>query len=108
MKLRRFAALSMAMAMAATTAAGCSSGQKTTETTAAETSSEAASSEAASSEAESKDEQAGASLEGVKITMMNHDFFLVRETVEEIIQKIAEYNAKVQDIHREITVTDRR
>ena len=44
----------------------------------------------------------------VKITMMNHDFFLVRETVEEIIQKIAEYNAKVQDIHREITVTDRR
>ena len=43
-----------------------------------------------------------------KITMMNHDFFLVRETVEEIIQKIAEYNAKVQDIHREITVTDRR
>ena len=39
---------------------------------------------------------------------MNHDFFLVRETVEEIIQKIAEYNAKVQDIHREITVTDRR
>lgn len=71
MKLRRFAALSMAMAMAATTVAGCSSGQKTTETTAAETSSEAASSEAASSEAESKDEQAGASLEGVKITMMN-------------------------------------
>ena len=48
------------------------------------------------------------SIPEVKITMMNHDFFLVRETVEEIIQKIAEYNAKVQDIHREITVTDRR
>ena len=48
------------------------------------------------------------SIPKVKITMMNHDFFLVRETVEEIIQKIAEYNAKVQDIHREITVTDRR
>ena len=48
------------------------------------------------------------SIQEVKITMMNHDFFLVRETVEEIIQKIAEYNAKVQDIHREITVTDRR
>ena len=47
------------------------------------------------------------SIPEVKITMMNHDFFLVRETVEEII-KIAEYNAKVQDIHREITVTDRR
>lgn len=43
------------------------------------------------------------SIPEVKITMMNHDFFLVRETVEEIIQKIAEYNAKVQDIHREIT-----
>ena len=48
------------------------------------------------------------SIPEVKITMMTHDFFLVRETVEEIIQKIAEYNAKVQDIHREITVTDRR
>ena len=48
------------------------------------------------------------SIPEVKLTMMNHDFFLVRETVEEIIQKIAEYNAKVQDIHREITVTDRR
>ena len=48
------------------------------------------------------------SIPEVMITMMNHDFFLVRETVEEIIQKIAEYNAKVQDIHREITVTDRR
>ncbi len=33
------------------------------------------------------------SIPEVKITMMNHDFFLVRETVEEIIQKIAEYNA---------------
>lgn len=43
-----------------------------------------------------------------KITMMNHDYYLVRESVEEIITKIAEYNAKVQDIHREITVTDRR
>ena len=29
------------------------------------------------------------SIPEVKITMMNHDFFLVRETVEEIIQKIA-------------------
>ena len=43
-----------------------------------------------------------------KITMMNHDYYLVCESVEEIIAKIAEYNAKVQDIHREITVTDRR
>jgi len=42
-----------------------------------------------------------------KIIMMNHDYYLVRESVEEIIEKIAQYNAKVQDIHREITVTDR-
>ena len=48
------------------------------------------------------------SIPEVKITMMNHDFFLVRESVEEIIDKIADYNAKVQDIHREITVTDKR
>lgn len=43
-----------------------------------------------------------------KITMMNHDYYLVRESVDEIIDKIAKYNAKVQDIHREITVTDKR
>ena len=40
--------------------------------------------------------------------MMNHDYYLVRESVEEIINKIAVYNAKVQDIHREIVVTDKR
>ena len=43
-----------------------------------------------------------------KIVMMNRDFYLVRETTDEIIQKIAEYNAKVQDIHREVSVVDRR
>ena len=43
-----------------------------------------------------------------KIVMMNHDYYLVRDTVEEIIHKIADYNAKVQDIHREITVNYRR
>ena len=43
-----------------------------------------------------------------KFTMMNHDYYLVRESVEEIISKIAEYNAKVQDIHREIVVSDKR
>ena len=43
-----------------------------------------------------------------KIVMMNHDYYLVKDTVEEIIQKIADYNAKVMDIHREITVTDKR
>ena len=43
-----------------------------------------------------------------KIVMMNHDYYLVRESVDEIIHKIVEYNAKVQDIYREITVTDLR
>ena len=43
-----------------------------------------------------------------KIVMMNHDFFLVKETLDEIVEKIAEYNAKVQDIHRIISVEDRR
>ena len=43
-----------------------------------------------------------------KIVMMNRDFYLVEETVEQIIERIAEYNAKVQDIHRQLTVTDKR
>ncbi len=43
-----------------------------------------------------------------KIVMMNHDYYLVRESVEEIIDKIAKYNAKVMDIHREIAVVDKR
>ena len=43
-----------------------------------------------------------------KITMINHDYYLVRESIDDIIRKIAEYNAKVQDIHREIVVSDKR
>ena len=43
-----------------------------------------------------------------KIVMMNHDYYLVRESVEEIVQKIAEYTAKVMDIHRELTIVDNR
>lgn len=43
-----------------------------------------------------------------KVIMMNHDYYLVLESVDEIIDKIAAYNAKVQDIHREITITDKR
>ena len=43
-----------------------------------------------------------------KIVMMNHDYYLVRESTEEIIHKIAEYNAKVLDIQREIAIVDRR
>ena len=43
-----------------------------------------------------------------KIVMMNHDYYLVRETPDEIIAKIAQYNAKVQDVNRQITIEDRR
>ena len=43
-----------------------------------------------------------------KIVMMNHDFYLVEETAEEIVQKIAEYNAKVLEIHRQLVITDKR
>ena len=43
-----------------------------------------------------------------KVVMMNHDYYLVKDTVEEIIQKIAAYNAKVQDIHRELSMVDKR
>ena len=43
-----------------------------------------------------------------KIVMMNHDFYLVRESVEEIIERIAKYNAKVMDIHRQISIEDNR
>ncbi len=43
-----------------------------------------------------------------KIVMINHDFYLVRESVDEIIDRIAKYNAKVMDVHRQITVVDNR
>ena len=43
-----------------------------------------------------------------KIVMMNRDYFIVKESPEDIIKKIQEYNATVQDVHRVITVTDRR
>lgn len=40
-----------------------------------------------------------------KIVMMNRSYYLVRETADEIVRKIAEYNAKVQDIARTVRVT---
>lgn len=43
-----------------------------------------------------------------KVVMMNRDYYLVEETGEEIIRKIAEYTAKIVDIHREITLVDKR
>ena len=43
-----------------------------------------------------------------KVVMMNHDYYLVRDKAEEIVQKIADYNAKVMDIHRRVTISDMR
>ena len=43
-----------------------------------------------------------------KVVMVNRDYFLVTETAEEIIDKIANYSAKVQDIYREVSVVDKR
>ena len=43
-----------------------------------------------------------------KIVMMNRDYFIVKETPEQIIKRIAEYNAKVQDVRRELNIVDRR
>ena len=43
-----------------------------------------------------------------KIVMMNRDYFIVRETPDQIIRKISEYTAKVQDVHRIVTVQDKR
>jgi len=41
-----------------------------------------------------------------KIVMMNHDFYLVLESVQDITARIADYNAKVMDIHRIVTVNE--
>ena len=43
-----------------------------------------------------------------KIVMMNRDYFIVKESPEQIIKRISEYNAKIQDGHRVLTVEDRR
>ena len=43
-----------------------------------------------------------------KIVMMNRDYFIVKEEPEDSIRKIQEYNAKVQDVHRIVTVQDKR
>ncbi len=43
-----------------------------------------------------------------KIIMMNHDFYIVKESVDEITQKIIEYHAKIIDVGRTIIVSDYR
>lgn len=39
-----------------------------------------------------------------KIIMMNKDFYIVRDTVDEILQKIIEYNARVYNVHKKLMV----
>lgn len=43
-----------------------------------------------------------------KIVMMNRDYFIVRESPEQIIKRIAEYTGKVQDVRRDLNIVDRR
>lgn len=43
-----------------------------------------------------------------KVVMMNREYYLVEESGEDILRLIAEYTAKVMDIHREIKLVDKR
>ncbi|NCC66753.1 MAG: flagellar protein FlbD [Clostridia bacterium] len=43
-----------------------------------------------------------------KIVMMNRDYYLVKETADEVVRKIIEYNAKVMDINRKLSIEDNR
>lgn len=41
-----------------------------------------------------------------KVILMNREFYIVRESADEIIKKIAEYNAKIYDLHKRIRVVN--
>ncbi len=41
-----------------------------------------------------------------KIVMMNRDYYIVKDSEEEVIQKITKYNARVQDFRRQITIAE--
>ena len=43
-----------------------------------------------------------------KIVMMNRDYFIVKESPEQIIRRITEYNAKVLDVLGALTMVARR
>jgi len=43
-----------------------------------------------------------------KVVMMNRDYYIVKESGDDIIQKIMDYNAKVMDINRQLTLVDKR
>ena len=39
-----------------------------------------------------------------KVVLMNKDFYIVREDIDQIIEKIVEFNAKITDLNRRIQV----
>ena len=39
-----------------------------------------------------------------KIVLMNKDFYIVQETIDEILDKIIEFNAKIADLNKRIQV----
>lgn len=39
-----------------------------------------------------------------KIVLMNKDFYIVQEDVDEIIDKIIEFNAKIADLNKRIQI----
>lgn len=39
-----------------------------------------------------------------KIILMNKDYYIVKESADEIIDKIIEYNAKVYAVHKQLMV----
>lgn len=39
-----------------------------------------------------------------KVVLMNKDFYIVQENIDEIIRKIIEFNAKVADLNRRIQI----
>lgn len=41
-----------------------------------------------------------------KIIMMNKDFYIVKEGIQEIIDKVIEYNAKIYNMHKKIVVVN--
>ncbi|MCI8342640.1 MAG: flagellar FlbD family protein [Firmicutes bacterium] len=43
-----------------------------------------------------------------KVVLDNKDFYIVRESVDEIIDKIVEYNAKIHSFYKNITVIDEK
>ena len=39
-----------------------------------------------------------------KIIMMNKDYYVVRESADEIVEKIIDYNAKIYEWHQKMSI----